>query len=143
VFTEVLQLPIRTPKRGATIAYVQKRLAENHALPLLTKALARAGSATPKREFQEIVGELYDAAERNRYGLKLLDRTAKDQPKLAALWFEGARGGLLAALSEISQTRDGGRDDKRGPRRCSWRTVRYENGDLWRVPVLGPASANR
>jgi hypothetical protein len=43
---------------------------------------------------------LYDAVESNRYGLKLLDRTAKDQPELAALWFEGARNGLLAALTE-------------------------------------------
>jgi hypothetical protein len=46
------------------------------------------------------VRELYDAEEHNRYGLKLLDRRAKDQPELAALWFEGARDGLLAALSE-------------------------------------------
>jgi hypothetical protein len=44
--------------------------------------------------------ELYGAVERNRYGLKLLDRTATDQPELAALWFEGARDGLLAALTE-------------------------------------------
>jgi AcrR family transcriptional regulator len=100
VFAEVPPLPIRTPKRGATIAYVRQRLAESQALPLLTKALARARGATPAGEFQKIVRELYDAVERNRYGLKLLDRTAKDLPELAALWFEGARDGLLAALTE-------------------------------------------
>jgi AcrR family transcriptional regulator len=99
-FAEIPRLPIRTPKRGATIAYVRQRLAENQAFPLLSKALERARGATPTGEFQQIVRELYDAVERNRYGLKLLDRTAKDRPELAALWFEGARGGLLAALSE-------------------------------------------
>jgi len=100
VFAEIPQLPIRTPKPGATIAYVRQRLTENQALPLLTKALARARGTSPTGEFQKIVRELYDAVEHNRYGLKLLDRTAKDQPELAALWFEGARDGLLAALTE-------------------------------------------
>ena len=100
VFAEVPPLPIRTPKRGATIAYVRQRLVESQAFPLLTKALARARGATPTGEFQKIVRELYEAVERNRYGLKLLDRTARDQPELGALWFEGARDGLLAALTE-------------------------------------------
>jgi len=100
VFAEIPKLPIKTPKRGATIGYVRQRLAESQALPLLTKALSRARGPAPTEEFQNIVGELYDVVERNRYGLKLLDRTARDQPELAALWFEGARGGLLAALTE-------------------------------------------
>ena len=99
VFAEIPQLPIRTPKRGATIAYVRQRLAESQSFPLLTKALARARGASPTGEFEKIVRELYEAVERNRYGLKLLDRTAKDLPELAALWFEGARDGLLAALT--------------------------------------------
>src|SRR5215469_1392970 len=100
VFAEIPQLPIRTPKRGATIAYVRQRLVESQTLPLLTKALARTRGASPTGEFENIVCELYQTVERNRYGLKLLDRTAKDLPELAALWFEGARGGLLVALSE-------------------------------------------
>src|SRR6201993_4921799 len=100
VFAETPRLPIRTPKRGATIAYVRQRLAENQALPTLIKALTRTRGAAPGGEFQKILREMYDAVERNRYGLKLLDRTARDQPELAALWFEGARDGLLAALSE-------------------------------------------
>jgi hypothetical protein len=77
VFAEIPRLPIRTPRRGATIAYVRQRLAENQSLPLLTKALARGRGATPTGEFQKIVRELYDAVERNRYGLKLLDRREK------------------------------------------------------------------
>ena len=100
MFAEVPRLPVPTPKRGATIAYVRQRLAENQTLPTLAAALARTRGAAPRGEFQKIVRELYDAVERNRYGLKLLDRTAQDQPELAALWFEGARGGLLAALTE-------------------------------------------
>jgi len=100
LFAEVPRLPIRTPGRGATIAYVRERLAENQTLPTLASALTRTKGAAPRGEFQRMVRELYDAVESNRYGLKLLDRTAKDQPELAALWFEGARNGLLAALTE-------------------------------------------
>ena len=100
MFVEVPRLPIPTPKRGATIAYVRQRLVENKTLPTLATALARTRGAAPRGEFQKIVRELYDAVERNRYGLKLLDRTARDQPDLAALWFEGARDGLLATLTE-------------------------------------------
>lgn len=100
MFAEVPRLPIPTPKRGATIAYVRQRLVENQTLPTLAAALARARSAAPHDEFQKIVRELYGVVERNRYGLKLLDRTARDQPELAALWFEGARDGLLVALTE-------------------------------------------
>jgi AcrR family transcriptional regulator len=99
-FEPVPRLPIPTPKRGATVAYIRKRLAENQHLRALAKALSRTGPAPAREEFQQIVCELYDTVERNRQGLKLLDRSAKDLPDLAALWFEGARGGLVAALSQ-------------------------------------------
>src|SRR6266849_1683369 len=71
MFAEVPRLPVPTPKRGATIAYVRQRLVENQTLPTLATALARTRSAAPRGEFQKIVRELYDAVERNRYGLKL------------------------------------------------------------------------
>src|SRR5258708_17462573 len=100
MFAEVPRLPIPTPKRGATIAYVRQRLMENQTLPTLATALARSRGAAPRGEFQKIVRELDDAVERNRDGLKLLDRTAGDQPQLAALWVEGAKDGLLATLTE-------------------------------------------
>ena len=42
---------------------------------------------------------------RNRRGLKLIDRSARDLPELAALWFEGARGGFLALLGRYLEAR--------------------------------------
>src|SRR5438270_9639088 len=51
VFIEIPQLPIRTPKRGATIAYLRQRLAESQTLPPLNKALARTRGASPTGEF--------------------------------------------------------------------------------------------
>jgi len=99
-FEPVPRLPIPTPKRGATLAYIQKRLAQNQNLPALVSALSRTRAVSVREEFQEIVRELYDTVERNRQGLKLLDRSATDLPELAALWFDGARGGLVTALTQ-------------------------------------------
>jgi AcrR family transcriptional regulator len=99
-FQPVPRLPIPTPKRGATLAYIQKRLAQNQNLPALVTALSRTRAVSVREEFQEIVRELYATVERNRQGLKLLDRSAKDLPQLGSLWFEGARGGLVAALTQ-------------------------------------------
>ena len=99
-FEPVPGLPIPTPKRGATLRYIRDRLAQNQNLPALLKALSRTRPVPLRKEFQEIVHELYDAVERNRQGLKLLDRSAKDLPELAALWFEGVRGGVVAALGQ-------------------------------------------
>jgi AcrR family transcriptional regulator len=100
LFEPVPRLPIPTPKRGATVAYIRKRLAENQSLPALITALSRTRAVPLREEFQKIVRELYDTVERNREGLKLLDRSAKDLPELAGLWFEGARDGLVTALTQ-------------------------------------------
>lgn len=99
-FEPVPRLPIPTPKRGATVSYIRKRLTENQNLPALATALSRTALVPARAEFQQIVLELYDTVERNRQGLKLLDRSARDLPQLAGLWFEGARGGLVAALTQ-------------------------------------------
>jgi hypothetical protein len=49
--------------------------------------------------------ELYDTLARNRHGIKLLDRSAQDLPELAALWFDAARGGLIATLAHYLEAR--------------------------------------
>src|SRR5262245_34088255 len=97
--------PIRTPKPGATLKYVRDRLARNQIPPALTAALRRSRVSDPKAELEGIVRELYDAVARNRFGIKLLDRSAPDYPELAALWFEGARDGLLRLLRQYLEDR--------------------------------------
>jgi AcrR family transcriptional regulator len=98
-------LPIPTPKSGATLDYVAKRLAREGALPALTGALERGRVTNFRRELETIVGEFYDTLARNRQGLKLIDRSARDQPDLAALWFTGARGGALELLARYLDDR--------------------------------------
>jgi AcrR family transcriptional regulator len=104
-FEKLPRLPIRTPKPGATLKYVRERLAKNQVPAALTAALRRSRVPDPHAELEEIVNELYDALARNRRGIKLLDRSAPDYPELAALWFEGARGGLVGLLGQYLEDR--------------------------------------
>ena len=91
-------LPVPTPEPGATLAYVRERIATNQTLPALTAALARQRVKDARTELTLILGELYDTLARNRYSIKLVDRSAQDLPELAALWFDMARGGLIATI---------------------------------------------
>lgn len=98
-------LPVPSPQPGATLEYVRQRLAENQTLAALSTALARQRVTGVRGEVEAIVAEMYDTMARNRHGLRLLDRAAPDMPELAALWFEGARGGLIAVLEQYLQDR--------------------------------------
>ena len=104
-FEKLPALPIRTPKPAATVKYIRERLAKQQVPAALTAALATKRVADPRAELEGIVRELYDALARNRRGIKLLDRSAPDHPELAALWFEGARGGLVGLLAQYLEDR--------------------------------------
>ncbi len=98
-------LPLPTPAPGSTLEYIRERLARNQTLPALTAALARQRVKDARAELTTILRELYDTLARNRYGIKLLDRSAQDLPELAALWFDTARGGLIATFTHYLKTR--------------------------------------
>ena len=98
-------LPVRTPKPGATAKYVRERLAQSGVPPTLAKALGQKRTADVRAELEAITRELYETVARNRRGIKLLDRSARDYPALAALWFEGGRGGLIGLLSQYLEDR--------------------------------------
>ncbi len=102
---EPLALPLATPAPGTTVAYVRERLAAHQDLPALVAALQRTRVGDVRAELEAIVGELYDTLARHRRGIKLVDRSAVDHPALAALWFEGARGGMRAALAAYLDSR--------------------------------------
>jgi AcrR family transcriptional regulator len=104
-FAKKPSLPVRTPRPGTTVRYVRERLAQSGVPPTLATALdgKRAGDA--RAEFDTIIRELYDTVAANRRGIKLLDRSARDYPELAALWFEGARGGLIGLLTRYLDER--------------------------------------
>jgi AcrR family transcriptional regulator len=98
-------LPVATPAPEATLELVQRRLAEEGALPLLTAALSRARVLDARAELEAVLGELYDALARHRTAIKLLDRCAPDYPELAKVWYRGGREGALALLQRYLDDR--------------------------------------
>jgi AcrR family transcriptional regulator len=104
-FAQRPALPVRTPKAGATVKYVRERLAQTGVPPTLAKALAQKRTADIRVELEAITCELYETVARNRRGIKLLDTSARDYPELAALWFEGGRGGLIGLLTQYLEDR--------------------------------------
>ncbi len=91
-------LPVPTPAPRSTSKMIAQRIAAQQVLPALGQALARERTRNRRAEIRDVVGELYDTLARNRVGLKLIDRSARDLPELAELWFRGARGTLVMAL---------------------------------------------
>ena len=104
-FAKKPSLPVRTPKSGATVKYVRERIRQSQVPPTLGRALGGRRAGDVRGEFEAIVSELYDTLAANRRGIKLLDRSARDYPELAALWFEGARGGLIGLLTQYLEER--------------------------------------
>jgi AcrR family transcriptional regulator len=91
-------LPLPTPRPEETLAYVRSELARSSELPSLMSAITRRQVRNVGKEFSTILFDLYDVLARNRRRLKLLDRSARDYPEIAALWLEGGRGGILRLL---------------------------------------------
>jgi AcrR family transcriptional regulator len=93
------ELPVETPPAESTIEFVRERIRAQAQIEPLARALADPPATDARVELEEIVGAIYDVLHRNRRGIKLIDRSAVDRPDIAALWFEGGRDGLLAALT--------------------------------------------
>jgi AcrR family transcriptional regulator len=98
-------LPIPTPRSGATLRFVRDRILKRQTIPALAAAVERRSTRQPRQELEAILGELYDLLFRNRRGIKLLDRSARDHPELAALWFDGARDPLIELLTRYLEIR--------------------------------------
>ncbi len=98
-------LPVATPSQKATLAMVQRRLAETATLPSLAAAVTRTRVADASAELETILGELYDVLARHRIAIKLFDRCAPDHPALATLWYRSGRAGALALLGRYLDDR--------------------------------------
>ena len=139
-----LPLPVPTPPPGATLELVRQEIIRQQAPPALTAALSRSRPGDARDEVSAIAGELFDTLSANRRRVKLADRAAVDWPEMAALWLDGARGGLVGLLAQLPR---GPHPPPAAPPRARRagrgaaipRDVRV----LGRAPALGPAPAQR
>jgi AcrR family transcriptional regulator len=98
------ELPVKSPVPGTTVQYIADRLTAGQVMPALAEALGGRRRDTGD-EVAGVVGDIYDALARNRVGIKLVDRSARDIPELGQLWFGGGRGFLVDALAHYLSER--------------------------------------
>lgn len=103
-FEQPSELPVKSPAPGSTIRYIVDRLTAGQLMPALAEALT-GGRRNARDELAAIAGDIYDALARNRVGIKLVDRSARDIPELGQIWFGGARGFLVETLSHYLSER--------------------------------------
>lgn len=100
------ELPISNPAPESTIGFLRHVVSRESRIASLEAAL-KASSSPPDAvgELREILQELLDNIERNRIGLKVLERAAPDWPELAALWFGHGRAQVHANLASYLERR--------------------------------------
>jgi AcrR family transcriptional regulator len=93
------EIPVPSPKPGATLAFVRRTLKREGQLESLAAALGAHVPDNIQSELEGIVRELYARTARYRTSIKLLDAAALDWPELARLWAEQWRGNLVRRLA--------------------------------------------
>lgn len=92
-------LPLAAPSEAELLARVRDRIAELGALPALQRALARRGQADIGGELAGIIDELWDLLTATRRGADMIERSARDWPELAEVFYVGFRRRLIASLA--------------------------------------------
>jgi len=92
-------LPIAAPGEAELLARVRDRVAELGALPALQAARTRRGPADAGRELTGILGELWEMLAATRRGADMIERSARDWPELAEVFYVGFRRQLIASLA--------------------------------------------
>ena len=81
------RLPIRTPKPALARKRLRQQLEAGFRMPALDAALARRRPVDARAELEAVLREHYDRVERARRPLKVVERSALDQPELFDLYF--------------------------------------------------------
>lgn len=102
---EKVQLPVRTPRPGSTLRFVREMLAREGRVTSLENALAGVPLENPGRELENVIRELYAKTARFRVGIKLMERSALDWPRLAAVWFGEVRKDLIDHIARYMEIR--------------------------------------
>jgi len=102
---EPQSFPVPTPPPGALVKRVAERFRKDAAMPAFTAALGRTRAENPSAELEAIVRELYANVHRTAFVTTMIERSALDLPELAELFYGRMRGGLVARLARLIESR--------------------------------------
>ncbi|MDQ3340835.1 MAG: TetR/AcrR family transcriptional regulator [Myxococcota bacterium] len=98
-------LPLKSPSVGALALRMDEAIAATFALPHLDAALARRRVTDAAAELREVIDELYDRTLSTRQAADVLERSARDVPELAAVFYGKVRRNLFDRLERLFSRR--------------------------------------
>lgn len=98
-------LPLKSPPAAALAHRMDEAIAANFALPKLDAAIARRRIKNAASELNEVIGELYERTFATREAADVLERSAKDVPELAAVFYGKVRRDLFGRIQRLVERR--------------------------------------
>jgi AcrR family transcriptional regulator len=93
--------PLRSPSAASLARRMEEAIAANFALPRLDKALRCRRITDPAAELIGVIDELYQRTLTTREAADVLERSARDVPWLAAVFYAKVRRGLFDRLERL------------------------------------------
>lgn len=97
--------PLSSPTPSALARRMDAAIDTNFALPLLDEALARRRVRDARGELTAVIDELYERTLATREGADVLERSARDVPELAAVFYGKVRRGLFHRFEALVKRR--------------------------------------
>lgn len=98
---ELAALPLRSPSVTALARRMDDAIGANFALPRLDAALARRRVVAAAGELAGIIEELHERTHATREAADVLERSARDVPELAAVFYGKVRRDLFERLERL------------------------------------------
>jgi AcrR family transcriptional regulator len=98
-------LPLRSPAMGALARRMDEAIEATFALPRLDKALARRRIPDAAAELAGVLDELFARTLATREAADVLERSARDAPELAAVFYGKVRRGLFEKVTALCRRR--------------------------------------
>src|SRR5438128_8211382 len=99
------ELPVRALEKDVLAERLRRRLGEMWAFSALGKATAAKRVKDPRAELESVLGELYDALGARRLALDAIERSAREVPEFAEVFYVVLRRDLIARLALYIETR--------------------------------------
>jgi AcrR family transcriptional regulator len=98
-------LPLKSPSASALAHRMDEAIAANFALPKLDTALKRRQVKDAGAELAEVIDEFYERTLATRQAADVVERSARDVPELAAVFYGKVRGELLGRIERLISRR--------------------------------------
>jgi AcrR family transcriptional regulator len=94
-------LPLKSPSASALARRMDEAIAATFGLPKLEAALARRRVTNAAAELTEVIDELYERTLATRQAADVVERSARDVPELAAVFYGKVRRNLFEQIERL------------------------------------------